>query len=223
MENIDQIAEFIKSWEGCLLTPRPDGVNGACVIGWGMDSYPNGVPVKITDAPITQEQADSMFLELLAPYFEGVCEAVGASISSQINKLVPLVDFAYNLGLGAFKQSTLLQHVMAGMVVESDFTIYDHVGTQVDAGLLARRKAEYELFIKPINEIKTMEPTNVTQETPQVLTVSQIAVTYKTFVNGEVTEDSRTVDVTVTPELCAALKASSLVAPGWNIDVVPQE
>ena len=218
MENITQIANFVKGFEGCVLHPYLDS-SKTPTIGWGCTYYPNGNRVTMADPEITQAEADYMFLEVLTPFIEGVCEAVGASISAETNKLVAMVDFAYNLGLGAFKQSVLLQHVLTNEVVEADFTIYDHVGTEVDADLLARRKAEYNLYITPI---KTMEPTNVTQETPQVLTVSQVTVTYKTFVNGTMTEDSRAVDITVTPELCAALKASSLVAPGWNVEVTPQ-
>jgi GH24 family phage-related lysozyme (muramidase) len=219
LETLNEVVTFVKSWEGCVLIPRPDGVNGAAVIGWGMDYYPNGTPVKVTDTPLTQAQADSMFLEVLQPFVQGVCEALGASISLETKKVVSCTDFAYNLGLGAFKQSVLLQHILTNEVIETDFTEYDHVGTEVDANLLARRKAEYNLYITST----TMEPTQVIETTPQVLEVSQIAVTYTTFVNGVETETARTVDIAVTQDLCTELqKDSSLVAPGWAITVTPK-
>lgn len=56
--------------------------------------------------------------------------------------------------------------------------------------------------------------------TKQVVHVTNIAVTYKLIVEGQVT-DTRTIPVTVTPELIAALKLedAALVEGGYNITV----
>lgn len=61
----------------------------------------------------------------------------------------------------------------------------------------------------------TME--NVTPETPQVLVIKSISVTYDKAINGEVTDPARTVVVTPTQALSDALQTSDLVESGWNI------
>jgi hypothetical protein len=102
----------------------------------------------MTDKLLTQVQADTFFISMVKPYATGVIEACGGYINQ--NQLDALTSFTYNCGVGAFRQSTLLQNVLHGKVTEADFTLYDHVGKQVSVGLLNRRKAEYQLFIKPI-------------------------------------------------------------------------
>lgn len=223
---------FIKNFEGCKLSPYLD-MAGTPTIGWGMTYYPDtGKSVTMTDNPLTQAEADNYFILMVKPYTEGILEAVEGSVELNSNQLCALTDFAYNLGVGAFKQSTLCQHVKDNCVVEADFTEFDHAGGQVVQGLLNRRIAEYQLFITPIvAPIKTMEPTTnvssdaptptVDQTTEQIIKINSVTVNYDQIVNGITQNAGIAVTVKLTPELLAELKSSNeqFVLPGWNIVV----
>lgn len=150
--------KFIQSYEGCKLYPYLDQ-GGIATIGYGFTYYPDGTKVKITDKAITIEQADEMFALIVKPYADGIIEATtGSHVLLNQNQLDALTSFAYNCGLGAFRQSTLCQHVLLNRVTEEDFTLYDHVNGQVSVGLLKRRKAEYQVFIKPVTVITPVTP-----------------------------------------------------------------
>lgn len=209
MELSQEGINFIKGFEGCVLHPYLDQ-GGTPTIGWGMTYYPGTfTKVKMTDSSLTQAQADSFFLLIVKPFSTGVVEACRGSLND--NQLTALTDFAYNCGLGAFKQSTLLQHVNQNCVVESDFTLYDHIGQEVSVGLLNRRKAEYQLFIKPIN---IMDKTLITPETPITIQINSISVNVDLIQNGQTVQSGATESVSVTPELIAAFQKSNLVAEG---------
>ena len=146
----EQGLKFIQSWEGCILHPYKDS-GGTPTSGWGMTYYPTtGIKVEMTDNALTQEQADAMFVLMVKPFYEGVLEATGSVLNP--NQMDACTSFAYNCGLGAFKDSLLLAHIKEHSVVETDFTQYDHVGLTVNAGLLKRRQSEYNLFITPMVE-----------------------------------------------------------------------
>lgn len=215
--------KFIQSFEGCILHPYLDQ-GGTATIGFGFTFYPGGRKVTMSDPALTQAEADDYFEQIVSGFCVSVLGLL--TITPTQNQIDSLTDFAYNLGIGAFQSSTLLQHVNQKCVVEEDFTIYDHIGKEVSVGLLARRKAEYELFISASNQSTTMEntstvQTNVTPETPQTLIITAMTVTYQKAINGQVV-DTRTVNVVANEAVCAALQADpSLAAPGWNISVVP--
>lgn len=245
MENLSSAGiDFIKGFEGCSLTPYED-VGGTATIGYGFTHYPNGMVVTMQDTPLTQEEADAMFLEIVQPYCDGVKSVCNVSLND--DQLAALTSFAYNLGVKAFQRSSLAQHVNQNCVVESDFTTYDHVGNNVVQGLLNRRIAEYNLFITSVPNVEKLQSNNnmnptteenvngavsesanventaetqnsVTQETLQVLKIQGIQVSYERIIAGQVT-DTRTVAVTTTPELITAFAQSDLVEAGWNIKV----
>lgn len=59
-----------------------------------------------------------------------------------------LVDFVFNVGVGNFSESRLLQFLNVGNFAKAadEFSRWDKVGGAVVAGLLRRREAEKELF-----------------------------------------------------------------------------
>lgn len=220
MEISENGLSIIKQFEGCILHPYLDQ-GGKPTIGWGMTYYPDtGKIVTMSDKPLTQIQADALFALMVKPYCTGVIEALGGTVVNQ-NQFDSLVDFCYNLGVGAFKQSTLCQHIKYGTVLEADFTLYDHVKGQISVDLLNRRKAEYQLFIKPIN---IMDETNVVAEVqavPQTVVVKSITVTFDRTENGAVIQTDGTTTVKLTPELLAALALpdAELIEAGFNVTV----
>lgn len=140
--------ELIKTFEGLSLKPYLDAVN-IPTIGYGSTYYEDGTKVTMKDKPITEQRACEI-LEYIA----------NKDFGSNINKVVKvsltqlqfdaLVSFAYNLGLGNLRTSTLLKKVndkdFKGAALE--FPKWNKAGGKVLPGLTARRLAEKELFEK---------------------------------------------------------------------------
>jgi lysozyme len=97
---------------------------------------------------ITQAQAE----ELLAKDVQVAVDAVNRLVTVKITQAEfdALVDFAFNVGVGALTNSTLLRGLNAGDFAGAadQFETWDRVNGKVVAGLLRRRLAETELFNK---------------------------------------------------------------------------
>src|ERR1044072_4619759 len=99
---------LIKEFESCKLRAYQDSV-GVWTIGWGITQYENGVEVKQGDQ-ITLARAN----ELLAWEVNLKSDGVSTLTNNQkltSNQFSALVSFAYNVGLGNLKSSTLLKKV----------------------------------------------------------------------------------------------------------------
>ena len=62
-----------------------------------------------------------------------------------------LISFAYNVGFGGLKKSSLLQHIIKGSSdaeIDAAFRAWNKGGGKVLSGLVARRTSESLLFIK---------------------------------------------------------------------------
>jgi hypothetical protein len=99
---------------------------------------------------ITQAQADALFLQDIKRYVDGVNAAVKVPLNQ--NQFDALVSFAYNLGNGALQKSDLLAYVNKKDFAHAalEFPKWCHAGTEVLAGLVKRRQAEKDLFLKPV-------------------------------------------------------------------------
>ena len=130
---------LIKSFESCKLTAYQDQV-GVWTIGWG---HTGNV---YAGQEITQDEADALLETDLTKFENGVDDLVTATITD--NQFAALVSFAFNLGLGNLRSSTLLQLVNSGNFhdANTEFVKWDHAGGQVSDGLLRRRTAEAALF-----------------------------------------------------------------------------
>lgn len=137
---------LIKSFEGLSLKPYlcPAGIP---TISYGLTYYSNGVKVKLTDKPITQQQADTMLMNALKHYEQGV-DSFTTDLVNQ-NQFDALVSFAYNCGLGNLKSSTLLKKVNANPndpTIRQEFLKWNKGGGKVLPGLTKRRTAEANLY-----------------------------------------------------------------------------
>ena len=132
--------ELIKSFEGLKLKAYlcPAGVP---TIGYGCTE---GVKMGMT---ITLEQAESMLLAELEEFDAGVTKLVKVELTGDEHSA--LVAFAYNVGLGALKSSTLLKMLNAGdkAGAAEQFLRWNKAKGKVLAGLTRRRKAERALFL----------------------------------------------------------------------------
>lgn len=137
---------LITSFEDLKLKAYDDGV-GVWTIGYGTTVYPNGVVVKKGDS-CTLEQAKSFFQHDLRRFETTVNGIVTVSLSQ--NQFNALVSLAYNIGINAFKNSTLVNYLNAGnyKAAADQFLVWNKGGGKVLKGLVRRRAAERDLFLK---------------------------------------------------------------------------
>ncbi|MGA6135872.1 lysozyme [Acinetobacter dispersus] len=137
---------LITSFEDLVLTAYDDGV-GVWTIGFGTTVYPNGIRVKRGDI-CTKAQAVSFFQHDLRRFEDAVNQAVKVVVNQ--NQFDALVSLAYNIGETAFKGSTLVKELNAGNyeAAADQFPKWNRGGGKVMKGLVRRRAAERELFLK---------------------------------------------------------------------------
>lgn len=138
--------DLISSFEGTRFKAYDDGV-GFWTIGTGTTVYPNGVKVKQGDT-CTPEQAKTYFKHDLAKFEKAVNESVTVPLNQ--NQFDALVSLTYNIGSGAFKDSTLLKRLNKGNYqgAAEQFLVWNKAGGKVMKGLVRRREAEQALFLK---------------------------------------------------------------------------
>jgi lysozyme len=115
-------------------------------IGYGNTRYEDGRPVKEGDV-ITKERAEQLFLRILDVFERGVKSRVKKELNS--NQFSALVSFAYNVGLGNFRNSTLLRMVNVNPSdpkIREQFMRWNKANGGIMAGLIRRRKAEADLY-----------------------------------------------------------------------------
>tara|TARA_R110002012_G_scaffold40089_1_gene110601 strand:+ start:544 stop:990 length:447 start_codon:yes stop_codon:yes gene_type:complete len=138
--------ELIKKYEGFMSNPYncPAGVP---TIGYGATYYPSGEMVTLSDKSISKEYASELLADMLGNYERAVNRYVTSNITQ--NQFDALVSFAYNLGNGALKSSTLLKKVNANPCDENityQFSRWVKAGGKTLQGLVKRRKEEAKLY-----------------------------------------------------------------------------
>lgn len=129
-----------EQFEGCRLVAYQDQV-GVWTIGYGHTG-----PEVVAGLAITQAQAETYLEADVASAAACVNRLVGVPLSQE--EFDALVDFVFNLGQGAFANSTLLRELNAGAfaAAAAQFDAWDRAGGVVVAGLLRRRQSEAALF-----------------------------------------------------------------------------
>lgn len=131
---------LIKHFESCKLKPYLCSA-GVPTIGWGSTYYPDGRKVTMKDPGITQEAADALFLATLAPFQKAVAEQLPRGYPWQLEGA--LVSFAFNVGITAFKTSTLLKLLRVQAPGATDQLLrWNKVNGAPTWGLHRRRLAE---------------------------------------------------------------------------------
>lgn len=133
---------LLERFEGLRLRPYlcPAGV---ATIGLGSTRYLDGRPVRLTDPPITREHAYLLARQqLLTDYLPQVVALCGQIDTPE--RLAAITDFAYNLGNGALRASTLRKRIQAGRwdQVPTELRKWVRGGGRVLPGLVKRREAE---------------------------------------------------------------------------------
>lgn len=141
-----QGVDLICGFEGLELKAYDDGV-GVCTIGYGTTIYPHGKAVQYGDT-CTIEQAKN-YMQYDLRHFE---QAVNAAVNVPLNQnqFDALVSLSYNIGIGAFKNSTLLKLLNASdyHAASDQFDVWIKAGGKTVQGLVNRRAVEKTLFLK---------------------------------------------------------------------------
>lgn len=129
---------LIKEFEGCRLRAYLCPAN-VWTIGYGHTGK------VYLGQEISQAEADKMLSKDLSVFVEGVDKMAAKYLSD--NAFSALVCFAFNVGLGALKKSTLLKKVnLAEPEASKEFLRWNKAGGKELAGLTRRREAEKALF-----------------------------------------------------------------------------
>jgi lysozyme len=138
--------KIVKDSEGCKLKAYlcPARIP---TIAWGATRYEDGSKVKLGDT-ITLERAEKLFKTLINEFETDVKKLIKVEVNE--NQLSALVSFAYNVGIGNLKNSTLLKKVNAGdfQGASKEFDKWVYSNGKKLAGLIRRRQAEKALFLE---------------------------------------------------------------------------
>lgn len=146
MKPSESCYSLIRSFEGKRLKAYKDSV-GIWTIGFGTTFYPDGSKVKPTDS-ITEERADFL-LKWQVLTKSGEVDKIVKGVNQ--NQFDALVSFAYNLGSGALKKSTLLKKLLVDpndKSIEEEFLKWNKANGIALTGLTKRRQAESDLYFK---------------------------------------------------------------------------
>lgn len=134
--------ELCKRFEGFIAHPYlcPAGVP---TIGYGATHYLDGRPVQLGDAPITRAQAERLLFNMVLNEYLPRVVALCPNVDTP-QRLAALIDFAFNLGTGNLRASTLRKRVNAGRWddAKTEFLKWVRAGGKVLRGLVLRRQAE---------------------------------------------------------------------------------
>lgn len=137
--------DLIKEFEGCKLTAYrcPAGV---VTIGYGWTRPIDGKLLTM-GTKITQAKADALLVNGLADYAEVVEKVCSKSTD---NQFAAMVSLAYNIGTGAFVQSSVCrQHKFGHYADAADaFRLWNKSGGKILSGLVRRREAERLLYLR---------------------------------------------------------------------------
>jgi len=142
-------AKFIAFFEGFSAKPYVDPASGGepITIGYGTTVYASGKKVTMADAPITKVQALAELMDHVNKHVSGYLNKTFPNLSQ--HQFDALASFAYNLGVGNLKTSSLQRDILAKaspVVIANDFAKWNKAGGKVMNGLTKRRAAESNLY-----------------------------------------------------------------------------
>jgi GH24 family phage-related lysozyme (muramidase) len=170
MINQDSI-DLIKKYEGLRLKAY------VCPAGKLTIGYGHTKSVKASQR-ITEAEADALLLEDLRGFEAAVKASIKVPVSE--NQIGALVSFAFNVGLGAFRRSTLLKRLNAGdyKAVPTELLKWNKAGGVVLPGLTARRAAEGFLWGKkclPKKQLPVLSATSLPSEAASLSQTAQLS------------------------------------------------
>ena len=146
--------KLIKEFEGCHLKAYPDPLSGnlPITIGWGSTRKKDGSPFYLGDT-LTQAEADELLIAQCKKEFLPSLRKIPYWNEMSDGKRGALLSFAYNLGAGFYGSgdfNTITKRLKNKEwdLVPDALYLYRNPGSNVEAGLARRRKAEGEAWKK---------------------------------------------------------------------------
>lgn len=143
MSALAHTVNIIKKWEGLKLEAYPDPATGGApwTIGYGATG-----PGIVKGVRWTQRQAEDRLAIDIDRFMKGVRSVVKGKVRD--TELAAMTSLAYNIGVSAFKSSTLLRKFNTGDKegAANEFTRWNKAGGKVMRGLTNRRLDEQALF-----------------------------------------------------------------------------
>ena len=136
---------LMRRFEGLYLTPYLCSA-GVPTIGYGATYYEDGTRVTLFDAAITKERAEALLVWMVRTVYLPQVMRLCPGINNP-NRLAALIDFTFNLGGNALKNSSLRRKVNAGMwsAVPTELRKWVMAAGRRLRGLVIRREAEVAL------------------------------------------------------------------------------
>ncbi|AYJ76471.1 putative endolysin [Bacillus phage BSP2] len=159
---------------------------------------------------ITAKQAEDMLRDDVQAFVDGVNKALKVSVTQ--NQFDALVSFAYNVGLGAFRSSSLLEYLNEGRtaLAAAEFPKWNKSGGKVYQGLINRRAQEQALF-------NSGTPKNVSRGTSSTKTTPK----YKVKSGDNLTKIAKKHNTTVATllKLNPGIKDPNMIRVGQTLNV----
>lgn len=138
--------QLLESFEGFRSCPYKDQ-GGVPTIGIGTTIYPvGGIKVTMTDKCITHDTAVIYLKSFVAGIEAEVEELLPRLTQNQYDAIMSLI---YNIGTGAFRNSTLLRKMKvdpSDPSIREEFYRWCNVNKRPNQGLLERRHKEAQLY-----------------------------------------------------------------------------
>ena len=142
----DRGIDLIKNFEGYRSKPYQCSA-AVWTIGWGSTRLADGSRVTQNTPEMSEDEAERLLRQQLVSYERAVLTLVPCSHLTQ-NQFDSLVSFAYNLGSGSLRASTLRKKVLRGDPTAADeFPRWSYASGKFIRGLHRRRMAEKKLFL----------------------------------------------------------------------------
>ena len=141
----DEGMDLIKQFEGLRQIAYRDAV-GVWTIGYGHTSMA-GEPAVTPGLKLTRQECAEILARDVATFSKGVAEQLRVPLNDA--QFSALVAFAYNVGLGNLRKSSVLAAINAGdfAAVPRRLALWIKAGGRVLPGLVRRRAAEAALFM----------------------------------------------------------------------------
>ena len=144
MKTSDHGIALIKRWEGVRLKAYLCPAN-VWTIGVGHTAA-MGDPKPVSGMKITEVEAEAILRRDLSQIESDIIASVKVKLTQK--HFDTLVSFVFNVGIGAFRKSTLLKKLNAGdyAAVPEELMKWTRAGGKVVQGLVNRRKAEADFW-----------------------------------------------------------------------------
>jgi len=141
MSALAQATDLIVRWEGFRAEPYRDSV-GVTTVGYGFTHHVSMWGAILDAVPLTVKQGRAFLKDIVRR--EYLPQVKQMTFLKAPHKLAGYTSWAYNVGVPAARDSTLVELLQAGREEEAEEELmrWVHAGGRVLDGLVARRKAE---------------------------------------------------------------------------------